>query len=106
MTLFLRDKDNKTLADISLYKASDGYIELSSSVIIDNYSNFLLNAEEEKRNDIITYFDVISELRGWLWEKYFMGRKNTFDEYDNVVKELRKILDTIAKETGLHRVED
>lgn len=37
MVFFLRDKNNKTLVDIELY-AKDGYIELSSSIIIDAYS--------------------------------------------------------------------
>lgn len=105
MTLFLRDKNNITILDMELW-IKDNYIELSSTVIIDEYSKLLLNTPEEKREDFIKYFDFLSELRGWLWESYFMGKQNTKDKFDDVLSEVRKILDNIAVETGLHRIED
>lgn len=109
MTFFLRDKNNTTLADIDLWVEREDdhkYIEISSTIPIDAYSKFLLNAEQKDQQKIITLFDTLSELRGWLWEKYFMGRKNMPDEIDNVQVELRKILDAIGNDLGLHRVED
>lgn len=109
MTFFLRDKSNVTLVDIDLWiKKEDEheYIELSASIPIEAYSKFLLNAEQKDKQKIITYFDALSEMRGWLWETYFMGRKNTPDEIANVRSELRSILDKIGDDLGLHRVED
>lgn len=105
MTLFLRDKNNNTLLDMEVY-VKDDCVEISSSVIIDNYSRLLLSAKKEKQEEIIGYFDFLSEFRGWLWENYFMGRRNTSDEYDTVLNGVRKILDEIGSKTGLHRVED
>ena len=49
---------------------------------------------------------MLSEIRGWLWERYFMGRQNTADEYDNVIKALREILEAVGEEFGLYRIED
>ena len=79
MIFFLRDKNNNTILDVNCYK-KDGYIELCSVVCIDTYSKLLLESPEEERGQIIVEFDILQELRGWLWEKYFMGRKNTDDE--------------------------
>lgn len=106
MTLFLRDEKNRTLVDIELYK-KDGCVEISSSVDIENYSRLLLSSCcEIKQQYMITHFDFLSELRGWLWERYFSSKKNTVEEYDNVVEEVRKILDEIGSKIGLHRIED
>lgn len=106
MTLFLRDGFNNTLLDMEVFR-KDNYVDISSSVDINNYSGFLLMADEDKREEIIEYFDFLSEIRGWLWESYFMCvRENTIKEYDNVLDEVRKILDEIGERLGLHRVED
>ena len=105
MVLFLRDKDNTTVVDISLYKTK-GHIELSSSVMIIPYSKLLLATEKEKQGRIMEVFDFLSELRGWLWETHFMGRKNTDSEYNEVQGKVRTFLDDIGNLTDLHRVED
>ena len=105
MTLFLRDKTNKTVVDIELYK-KDGCIELSSYVDIIAYSKILLNTAANKQQATIEVFAFISELRGWLWENYFMGRKNTADEFDKVLFKVREFLDALGQVTDLHRVED
>ena len=109
MTFFLRDKNNITLVDIDLWiKKEDEhrYIEISATVPIEAYSKFLLNAENKDKQKIIVYFNSLSEIRGWLWETYFMGRKNIPDEIDKVSSELRNILDKIGDDLGLHRVEN
>jgi len=108
MTLFLRTKTNKTIVDIELWvKKEDehSFVELSSSIDIQNYSIFLLN-NLDKKLDIINDFELLSELRGWLWENYFMTKKNTPEEYNNVLKELKTILEEIGDKYGLHLVTD
>jgi hypothetical protein len=110
MILYLRDKTGKTLLDLELYVKNENdhrFIELSSSVIIDNYSRHLLSIEDPKEQIIfITYFDQLSEIRGWLWEVYFMGGNNDPKEYDNVLFELKEILKKVADEFNLNIVED
>jgi hypothetical protein len=108
MILFLRDKNNNTIVDIECYvKSEDGssYIELHSAVDIHRYSFFLLENQDRKL-DIIADFSEIDELRGWLWEKYFMGGTNDPSEYDKVIAELRKMLRAVAKKYDLSYVED
>jgi len=109
MTLFLRDKHNITYADIECWvKIEQGkeFVEISVSIPIDKYSALLLSTPDSKKAELILLFDMLSELRGWLWEKYFMAKENTADEFDNVLKELRIIVDDVGKRFSLHRVED
>jgi len=68
MTLFLRNKENRSIVDIDIYvkrEEDKKYIELHSSVIIDTYSDFLMN-NLANANEIIDTFTHISDLRGWL----------------------------------------
>jgi hypothetical protein len=122
MTLFLRNKNNDTILDLELWvKTEDGksFVELSSNIDIKNYSYLLINQPDDfkhpddvvgeisnKQLEIIATFDHLSELRGWLWEVYFMTKQNTPEEYDNILKELRTFLGNIAKEYDLIYVED
>lgn len=105
MILFLRDKNNNTIVDTECY-TKDGYVEISSGVCIDYYSKFLLESDEALRDEIIAEFDALQELRGWLWESYFMGRKNTDKEYDDVIEALRVIFRNLARKYDLGFVED
>ncbi len=105
MIMYLRNKNNDTLLDVDCY-IKDDYVELGSVVCIEPYSKFLLDSPEEKRTDIISDFDFLQELRGWLWESYFMGRKNTSNEYNGVIKELRSTIKRIADKYDLYYVED
>ena len=75
-------------------------------VCVEPYSKLLLSQPEEEREELIYTFDALQELRGWLWESYFMGRKNTSSEYDNVLGELRTMLKKVAKRYDLMYVED
>jgi len=48
----------------------------------------------------------MSELRGWLWERYFMGGDNDPEEYPNVIKGLQALLQGHAEKYNLYYVED
>lgn len=109
MILFLRSKNNRTIVDIECFvkKEEEGkeFIELHSSIIINEYSMFLLD-HLDKATEIIRDFDALSELRGWLWERYFMGGDNDPKEYNNVIKALQEILKSVAEKYDLYYVED
>ena len=108
MILFLRDQNNDTILDVECFvKTEDGnsYVELHSAVCIAPYSKFLL-ANPDKQDAIISHFEDLSELRGWLWEKFFMGGVNDPEKYDEVIGMLRKHLKAVANEFDLGYVED
>jgi hypothetical protein len=112
MIYYLRTKTGKNIFETEIYKeiykeTGKNYVELHSSVYIENYSLFLLNIEDSiKRLEFIKTIDMLSELRGWLWEVYFMTKKNTGESYDDVLKEVRKTLKKVAKKYELNIVED
>lgn len=110
MTLFLRDEKNKTILDLEVWvktKDSNSFVELSSSVDISNYSLMLIkNTDKQKQLEMIADFDELSELRGWLWEVFFMGRQNEPKEFESVIKELKVILKKVADKYGLFMVQD
>ena len=112
MTLFLRTEKGETILDLEIYiKTEDGnsFVEISSSIDIKNYSLFLLKNFDIytlKQGKIIADFDQLSELRGWLWEVYFMNKKNTEKAFDNVLSEIKKILINIAKKYNLRFIID
>ena len=108
MILFLRDEKNNSIVDLECYvKTEDGrsYVELHSSVDIFYYSIFLLT-NPDKQPEIIKDFSEIDELRGWLWEVYFMGGDNDPEKYGDVIAELRKMLKAVANKYNLGYVED
>jgi hypothetical protein len=108
MILFLRNSKNESIVDIECFvKTEEGrsFVELHASVIIEPYSKFLLE-NPDKQEDIIYDFQAISELRGWLWERYFMGGDNDPEKYDEVIKILQKGLKDIASKYDLSYVED
>jgi len=108
MVLYLRTKKNETLLDVELYvKTEDGhrFVELRSVVPIGAYSKYLLD-NPSRQDEIIETFSQLDELRGWLWENYFMGRQNNPDEYDSVVKEVTKIFKDVANKFDLSFITD
>ena len=108
MILFLRSQKNRTIVDIECFvKTEEGrkFIELHATVIIDEYSKFLLD-NLDKKDEIISDFHDMSELRGWLWENFFMGDDNDPEKYDEVIKELRTMLKDYATKYNLYYVED
>lgn len=109
MILFLRDNNNNTILDLEVYvkKEDDrSFVEVSSVIDIKNYSILLLDTLEKDRVELVNTFDELSELRGWLWENYFMVKENKPEEYDNVVKELKSILTTVANKYNLNLIQD
>lgn len=109
MTLFLRTKNNETIVDLDIWIKKDNipYVEISCSINIKNYSLLLLrNPNPRKQLEIITDFDQLDEIRGWLWEVYFATKKNTEKEYSNVLREVKWILSKVAEKYDLHLVED
>lgn len=106
MILYLRNSNNETVVDIELFEKED-FVELRSVVCIKPYSQLLLEFVNTKDiNKLISDFDELSELRGWLWEVYFMGRNNTCKEFAKVLEEVRTMLEAVAYEYHLTLVED
>ena len=72
-------------------------IEPYSDLLIDTYSY-----DSNKVSELIETFDDLQELRGWLWEVYFMGDKNTIDKYDDVIYNITNILNDAAIKFDLY----
>lgn len=104
MILFLRNKNNQTIFEADIY-VSDDVVELHSTVDIENYSK-LLTSNLDRENEIIRTFDELSELRGWMWERYFSSKKNKPKELNNVIDEVRNRLTKVAKSLSLSVVTD
>jgi len=108
MILFLRNDKRESLVDVECFvKTEDDrkFVEINASVIIEPYSKFLLE-NQDKADEIIADFSQIDELRGWLWESYFMGGDNDPKEYDNIIKLLQEGLKEIGQKYKLSYVED
>ena len=108
MILFLRNQKNRTIVDIECFvKTEEGrrFIELHADVAIDTYSKFLLE-NLDRQKEIIEDFSAMSELRGWLWEKYFCGGDNDPKEYQNIIRQLQALLQGHAEKYNLRYVED
>lgn len=109
MTIYLKNEENETILDLEVWvktEESISFCELRSVVDIKNYSLMLLETPQKAQAELISYFDQLSELRGWLWETYFMGRKNEEKEIDGVIDELKLILKKVADKYGLYLVTD
>lgn len=116
MILFLRDKRNRTIAEVDCYvKSEDGrkFVELHASINIEEYSELLLQSIIDPfvwtgdipsyTQELISDFAEIDELRGWLWERY----QNTEpEEYDNIINILQKRFKEIADKHNLKYLED
>ncbi len=108
MILYLRNKNNRTIVDIEIFVKRDEkheFVELRSVVVIDTYSKFLLE-NLDKSDEVIDVFSRISELRGFMWEDYFMDRDNTPDELKNVVRMVGDLLKDVASKYDLYYVTD
>jgi len=104
-----RLKYNKsTIVDIEVYK-KDNYIEIDSSVCIETYSDLLIDTysyDTNKVSELIETFDDLQELRGWLWEVYFMDNNNTIDKFDDVVSDINERLKEVASKYDLFLIKD
>lgn len=110
--LFLRNRKNESIVDCDVHRTenevSNGrYVELSCTVDIKSYSDFLLGLNKEKRKEAIKDFDEIQELRGWLWEKFLYPDNDGTEEQERaVIEELRGYFGEIADKYRLAVVED
>lgn len=103
MTIYLRDENNNTLVDISVWEKHNSP-DLRSDVIIKNYSKFLLE-NYYRRHEIIKVFDDLSEMRGWLHEVYLsVENKNATKE--DVIKRVKLILQGVCNNFKLNIVTD
>jgi len=107
MTFYLKDKDGDVIIDCEYWvKTEDGheFLEISSGINVIPYSKLLIS-ETEKEDPEVTVLahliDDLSELRGWLWEVYFMTKKNTPEYYDDVLKELKEKFNAVAMALNL-----
>jgi hypothetical protein len=57
-------------------------------------------------DDIIYTFQQISELRGYMWEDYFLTRDNTPEELKNVVNIVSEYLKKVGEKYNLNFVTD
>lgn len=106
MVIFLRTPDNKTLVDISVFGGENP--DLSSVVVIGNYSRFLLEYcvlhGGSAVTDLINLFDDLQEMRGWLFEKYLVENKNA--DQREIEEKVIEILKPITEEYDLVIVTD
>lgn len=110
MTIFIRTQENDTVAEADVWVDSQDdhrFVEVSSSINILTYSKLLLGKENLEDAALMAHdMDAVSELRGWLWERYFMTKKNTPEELDDVRKEVEAMFRRIAEKHGLTVVVD
>lgn len=111
MIYYLRNKKNQNLFEIEFYTTeSDGYKhhELSATVYIIGYSEFLLSQPAERQPMIIQLFEQLSEYRGWLWENYYMINTNTGsdEDYKKITDHLTKLFQGLAEQFDLNYVTD
>jgi hypothetical protein len=108
MILYLRNKENRTIVDVEIYVKKQNnkeFVELRSVIVIETYSKFLLE-NIKIANQIINDFQIISELRGYMWEDYFLEKDNTPEELNNVIKIVSEHLKNIGKKFDLTFVTD
>mgnify|MGYP006303855865 CR=1 FL=1 len=109
MILFLRDRDNNTIVDLDCYidtgENNYRFIELQVLVDIRYYSKLLLD-NLDSRDEIISVFSDMQELRGWLWERYFMGGDNDPEKHGDVMRYLKTLFKAVAERYDLRYVED
>jgi hypothetical protein len=111
MIYYLRNKKNQNLFEIEFYTTeSDGntFHELHATVDIKGYSEFLLSQPAERQPMIIQLFDQLSEYRGWLWETYYMGRRNegSDEDYNKITDHLNKLFKGLTEQFDLSYVSD
>jgi hypothetical protein len=107
--LYLRNAKNEDIAEISMsikFGSKCGYVDISCVIDITNYSTLLLNMTENLQIPFIYDIHELSEIRGWLWETYFANKDNTAKEYNNVLIEVKKWLEKLAKKYKLNVIED
>ena len=62
----------------------------------------------EENNKIVFIYEIyeLAEINRWLCESYFANKDNTSKEYNNVLIEVKKWLEKLAKKYKLNVIED
>lgn len=102
MTLFLRNARNESVVEIEIIFTDDKK-ELRSSVAIAPYSNLLIDNLDAK-DEVISDFSNISELRSWFWETYIAMDKNPSKK--GCIEKVKAILNKLATKYELFYIED
>ena len=109
MVLYLRDKKD-TIVDIEIFKAREeqhDYVDIRCSIDIVNYSIKLLSMNSDDQIQFINYIDELSEISGWLWEVYFMGKKNdNHHNYEDILEQVKNTMGKVAEKFGLIFITD
>lgn len=110
MVYYLRDS-NKTIVDLEIYndKYDNGEpcLEVSFSLMVEAYSNFLLNIKDKSaQRNFIDVINELSEIRGWVWEVSGVNDPYTEEKRDNVVKDIKNEMIKLAKRFDLEFVQD
>lgn len=110
MTLFIRDKENKTIVDCEIWNKKEGdyiYTDISTSIDIETYSKLLLNTTGRLiKLDIIETFWYSQELREWLWHGYYSSGSNNGEDLDDIKNEVKKFFTEVCNRFDLEYVED
>lgn len=106
MIHYIRDNKNNTILDLEVFTNDDGTPDLSSSIDISNYSDFLLSKEKGTPQQTTKFvFDRLSEARGWYWEVYreTINKNPSKEEVDAVIG---KMVRSGAEVLGLNYITD
>ncbi len=110
MIHFLRDSLNQTIIETMVWNKNyddiEGkYTEVSSGLDVKNYSIFLMSTS---RPSVVVILEMtkLDELRGWLWESFYMTGKNDGTKKDEIEGLIRDMYKEAAEKLGLHYVTD
>jgi len=107
MIFYLRNSNRIDYGEAEFF-VRDERLVIEVHINIEEYSALLLTHKNKpfEVQRIVDAFVKLSALSGWLNETWFMGRKNTAEDYDKVVAQLRVQFGQMSKLTRLKVVED
>lgn len=121
MVIYLRNKNGENIFETEIYVKTDyekdgsshKYVELSTNVYIEGYSKLIIEVMDTgyagnsiEVLNIINQFDSLADLRGWMWENYFMNKKNNPEEIGHVISEIMTLLKVVARKYHLNIITD
>lgn len=98
MTIFLRNSKKQSIVDIEVSEN-----DVCSAVSIEFYSQLLLE-NLHRREEVITDFTQIDELRQWFWEVY--TENADAPSLNDLLRQLEMILLPIADKYNLYYITD
>jgi hypothetical protein len=106
--IFFIKKNNETIIEIECWieinklHKQPKYIELISSININNYSNLLCSNIIKNKNDFINDISYLNNLRKWLWEE----TNHNYHNYDTIITILKDKLKNITNKYNLQFIID